>query len=72
MKTGDIELGFDKLPEAKDWKVGDTYRVRMVLKQTSLNSQSATFEIVDASSLEAVDKAKSNILLSDEGMYMGK
>lgn len=72
MITEDIEVGFDKLPEAKDWKIGDTYRVRTVLKLTSLDSQAATFSIVDASSMEAVDKAKATILRSDEGMYMGK
>ena len=52
-------VSFDLLPEARDWKVGKTYRVKMVLKQTSESEEGASFDIVDASSLEPAERGKS-------------
>lgn len=66
-----MNVPFDKLPEARDWRVGQTYRTKMVLKQTGQNERGADFDVVDATSLEPIDKANQHFL-SDGGMYVGK
>lgn len=66
-----IYIPFEYLPEGKDWKVGGTYRVKMVLKQRSMDEDSATFEIIDATSLEG-DRKKKPVLSSDTGSYLAK
>lgn len=71
MNNFPITITHDKLPDSKDWKVGETYRVKMVLKQVASREDSAEFEIVDASSLEPNDKAKRKFLLSEGGMIKG-
>ena len=63
-----INLPFDLLPEGQRWSVGKVYRVKLVLKQTGVLEDSATFEVVDANSLEAVDKSKSRYFTSDSGV----
>lgn len=67
-----ITLPLSVLPEAKEWPIGGTYRVKLVLKQTALSETSATFEVIDANSLEPEDKGKQSFLNSDSGMYIGK
>lgn len=67
-----ISLPLSLLPEAKEWPIGETYRVKVVLKLTALSETDATFEIVDASSMEPEDKGKQSFLNSDGGMYIGK
>lgn len=63
-------IKFDKLPEAKDWRVGQAYRCKVVLKQVGSDENGATFEIVDATSMEPTDKGKQR-WLSDGGYFKG-
>ena len=65
-----LYLPFGLLPEAKDWRVGQVYRVKLVIKQRSLDEDSASFEIVDASSLE-INKKNVTSISSDGGSYRG-
>lgn len=53
-----ISISFDKLPEGRNWKVGQSYRVRVVLKQVGIGEESATYEVIDATSLEREDKGR--------------
>lgn len=66
-----IFVPFDKLPEAKNWQMGSNYRTRFLLKQTGLSEQGATFDVVDASSLELRDKAN-EAFMSEGGSYVGR
>jgi len=63
-------LSFDKLPESKTWQVGKAYRVKVVLRQTGSDENGATFEVVDATSMEPADKHKQRFL-SDGGYFKG-
>ena len=65
-----VYVPFGILPEPKDWKVGGVYRVKMVLRQRSLDENGASFEIVDATSLEG-DRKKQPVLSSEGGTYRG-
>ena len=65
-----IYIPFEYLPEARDWRVGQVYRAKMVLRQRSLTEEGASFEIVDATSLEDRDRRKR--ISSDGGTYEGK
>ena len=56
--TPTVFISHDHLPESKNWKIGQSYRVRLVLKQTSSTENGATFEVVDATSLEREDKGR--------------
>lgn len=63
-----VHISFDHLPEARDWKVGKKYHVKMVLKQVGMNEDGAEFEVVDATSME--DRAhKVKRFLSGDGSY---
>lgn len=62
---------YEKLPESRDWRVGQTYRTKMVLKQTGLDEQGANFEVVDATSLEPIDQANQHFM-SDGGIYVSR
>ena len=62
-----ITIPFELLPEGKFWKVGQTYRVRMVLKQVATGEQDATYEVIDATSLEASDAGATRFLRSEGG-----
>ena len=53
-----VNLSFKLLPEARVWKIGTKYRVELVLKQLSMNSDGAEFEIVDARSMSHKDKLR--------------
>ena len=61
-------ISFELLPEARDWKVGKVYRARLVLRQTNLDENGASFEILDAASLESDDKGKRR-LTTDGGYF---
>ena len=65
-----VYIPFEKLPEAKDWKVGQAYRIKSVLRQTGSDENGATFEIVDATSMEPADKGKQR-WLSESGFFKG-
>lgn len=67
-ETNELEIPFDILPEAEQWKVGQTYRIKAVIKQTGASETGATFEIVDATSLEPGDKGKRRFMT--EGGYL--
>ena len=49
-----VSIGLDVLPEAKDWKIGKTYEVRLRIRQTGMHMSkgghgengSAQFDIV--------------------------
>ncbi len=43
-----IKLDFATLPEAKDWKDGETYDVHLTVKQVSSDATGAEFEVVEA------------------------
>ena len=53
-----VHIPFDILPEGRDWKVGKSYRVRLVLRQVNVGEHGAEFEVVDATSLEPADKGR--------------
>ena len=53
-----IFVPFDKLPEGRNWQVGQSYRVRLVLRQVGIEENGATYEVVDATSLEREDKGR--------------
>ena len=61
---------FDILPESRDWRVGRTYRTKMVMKQVGMNEHGANFDVVDATSLEPKDSRK-RFFLSEGGSYGG-
>lgn len=63
-------IPYEVLPEARNWRVGHIYRVKMVMKQVSQGEEGAIFEIVDATSLER-DK-RQRYYLSEGGSYGGK
>lgn len=69
MAKPEITLPFSLLPDSKQWKVGKKYRVQLVLKQTSLGQNAATFDVVDALSLELADEQKHKFLSTDGGLY---
>ena len=64
----EVEIPFATLPEGQSWKVGQAYRVKVVLRMTGQDEDGATFEIVDATSLEPTDKANRKWL--SEGGYL--
>jgi len=55
-KVNEIYITFDRLPEAVNWKIGQAYRVKTVLRQISSDEEGAIFQIVDATSMEPVDR----------------
>ena len=62
-----VSIPFSLLPEGRYWKVGQTYRAKLVLRQVGTGEQDAMYEIVDASSLEVGDASKSRFLRSEGG-----
>lgn len=63
-----VYLPFSILPESKDWSIGQSYRVKLVLKQSSLSEDGANFTIVDASSMDPINRGKRT--MSTEGGYL--
>lgn len=63
-----IYISYKDLPDAENWKIRQTYRVKLVLRQVGMKSDGAEFEILDASSLEREDKGK-GFFLSEGGSY---
>ena len=63
-------IPYDKLPEARDWRVGRIYRVKMVIKQVAQMENGANFEVEDATSLEQ-NEARKRAFISDSGSYGG-
>ena len=63
-----VYIPFEMLPEGQNWTIGKSYRVKLVLKQTGASEDSAQFEIVDATSLEAPDRGMRSFI-SDGGAY---
>jgi len=66
-----INIPYDLLPEAREWKMGKTYRVKTVLKQVGADEKYGVFEIVDASSMEMRDRANRSFM-SETGSYKGE
>ena len=64
-----VFIPYEFVPESKQWKVGNNYRVTAVLKQIGTSKEGALFELADAYSLEPDDKGKRKYLLSSEGSY---
>ena len=65
-----VYLPFEVLPEGQHWKVNNAYRVKLVLRQVSLDEKGASFEVVDATSLESGDRSK-RAFYSDGGILKG-
>lgn len=63
-------LPFEILPEGRHWKMNNAYRVKLVLRQVGLREDGATFEVVDATSLETSDRSK-RAFYSDGGVLKG-
>lgn len=57
-----VSLPFGLLPEGRFWSVGNVYRVKLVLKQTGISENDASFEILDASSMSNIDRARHELL----------
>ena len=66
-----IYIPFEVLPEGKTWKNGRSYRVKSVLRQVSTDEQGASFEVVDATSLEPGDAERRRHFNSDNGVIKG-
>ena len=64
-----IYIPFGLLPEGKFWSIGKIYRVKMILKQTSVTEKGATFEIHDATSMSKLDRARHEFLLGNRYGY---
>lgn len=41
-----IHFKFSYLPEAKQWKVGQTYKLMLKVKQTSMDEDGSGFEVI--------------------------
>lgn len=68
-----VFIPYELLPESHNWKPGETYRIKAVLKQINTGIDGATFEVMDATSLEVSDRGMlGRHYMSDEGMYKGK
>ena len=65
-----VYLPYNILPEGQNWKVGQSYRVKVVLRQVGLEEDGAEFEVVDATSMEPSDKMARKWLT--EGGYLKK
>ena len=65
-----VHIPFEILPEGQNWKVGQNYRVRVVLRQVGSSEHGAEFEVVDATSLESPDKGR-RVFTSEGGAYRG-
>lgn len=65
-----VHITYEQLPEAREWKVGKKYHVKMALKQVSMGEKGADFEVVDATSMEG-RAHRSKRFLSGEGSYFG-
>ena len=65
-----IYIPYSDLEDAKHWSVGKSYRIKMVIKQVASEEKGASFEIVDANSLEPDDKGN-RFFLSEGGSYKG-
>ena len=63
-------ITYDQLPEARDWKVGKKYHVKLVLKQVGMSEKGAEFDVVDATSMESRGERVKKFL-SGEGSYFG-
>lgn len=68
-----INLPLSVIPEARDWKVGETYTLELEVEQVSINKDSVTFEIKEAEESDEEDEDdEPKMLNSDSGVYMGK
>ena len=61
-----VNLPFELLPEGRFWVVGKTYRVKLVVRQTGMNEHGADFEILDASPLSQLDRARQELLTGNK------
>ena len=64
-----ISIPFSLLPEGRFWSVGKIYRVKMVLRQTGMTEDSATFEVHDATAMNKLDRARHEFLLGNRYGY---
>ena len=64
-------IPYGVLPEAREWRVGRTYRTKMVMKQIGQTERGANFDVVDATSLEP-NESRKRYFLSDGGSYGGR
>ncbi len=69
-QSSETFIPFEELPEARNWRVGQIYKMKLVGKQISINEKGATFKIIDAQSLER-DKRQRFFISSDSGVYGG-
>ena len=69
-KQKGIYIPFDELAEGRNWKIGQIYRIKAVLRQVGADEDGATYQIVDATSLERDGKRR--FFNSDGGSYGGK
>lgn len=66
-KRPQVSIPFEILPEGRFWKVGQSYRVRVVLRQVTTGEDSATYEVIDATSMESADSSRGKFLRSEGG-----
>ena len=62
-----VHIPFEVLPEGRHWRVGQSYRVRVVLRQVNTGEDGASYEVVDATSLESADSSRGKFLRSEGG-----
>lgn len=43
-----ISISYGDVPEARDWKIDEEYDLMIRVKQISMNTKGATFEIIEA------------------------
>lgn len=68
MPAPHVHLPFDLLAEGRKWEVGKQYRVRLVLREIEKGEGGATFEVVDAFSLESPEKG-GRYFVTESGSY---
>ena len=44
----DFHIAIAKFPAARDWKVGEKYKIELEVEQLSMSKQSAGFKIISA------------------------
>ncbi|MCK9370412.1 hypothetical protein M0R04_10930 [Candidatus Dojkabacteria bacterium] len=66
-----VYIPYDRLTAGKDWEIGQTYRIKLIVKQKTKDEDGAMFEIIDASSLEMPGRKERAEIHSDSGTYKG-
>lgn len=65
-----LRLPLKKIPEAREWMIGETYTLKLKVKQTEISDEDVQFEILETTPLENPHKPKRK-MMSDTGNSYG-